>query len=345
MATAFASAASALISSATSASTVAGAGAARYADDLLHVGGLPALGLFDDHEPLAAEEAHRVARRDHVLRRRVARVEMLGRVVADAVTQAAQRAHDLRPVAAGEQIGGLQLGRRHDAKHRRQPGAPRSEQGGRSARADLRPGRPAEEPRAAGEIGRTPAVEPREQRLPARARPARRSRETSASPSIGATTGAAAAFAGTVSSGIAWNWNQQTGAVPRPQAAEIATGARSREGSGYPSSTRWKRGTSRKIESTAANDSWKPGSSAFVGIPREKHDRRDEQRRTSAHARRPLSHARDASDPATPARITDGCGPTASTYAAIAASTASSALSREMPNEPGERRASPTRRA
>ena len=55
---------------------------------------------------------------------------------------------------------------------------------------------------------------------------------TSASPSIGATTGAAAAFAGTVSSGIAWNWNQHTGAVPRPHAAETATGARSGSGSG-----------------------------------------------------------------------------------------------------------------
>ena len=58
------------------------------------------------------------------------------------------------------------------------------------------------------------------------------SAETSASPSIGATTGAAAAFAGTVSSGIAWNWNQQTGAVPSPHAAEIATGARRNDGSG-----------------------------------------------------------------------------------------------------------------
>ena len=49
---------------------------------------------------------------------------------------------------------------------------------------------------------------------------------------MGATAGAAAAFAGTVSTGIAWNWNQQTGAVPRPHAAEIATGPRSDEGSG-----------------------------------------------------------------------------------------------------------------
>ncbi len=115
-----------------------------------------------------------------------------------------------------------------------------------------------------------------------------------------------------------------------PQAAEIATGARSREGSGYPSSTRWKRGTSRKIESTAANDSWKPGSSAFEGF-----QARSTIAATSSEYQRsrsrPLSHAMDASDPATPARITDGCGPTASTYAAIAASTASSALSREIP--------------
>ena len=55
---------------------------------------------------------------------------------------------------------------------------------------------------------------------------------TSASPSIGATTGAAAAFAGTVSSGIAWNWNQETGAVPSPQAADTATASARSGGSG-----------------------------------------------------------------------------------------------------------------
>jgi hypothetical protein len=55
---------------------------------------------------------------------------------------------------------------------------------------------------------------------------------TSARPSIGATTAAAAAFAGTVSSGIAWNWNQQMGAVPSPHAVEMATGARSGDGNG-----------------------------------------------------------------------------------------------------------------
>jgi hypothetical protein len=55
---------------------------------------------------------------------------------------------------------------------------------------------------------------------------------TSASPSIGATTGAAAAFAGTVSSGIAWNWSQETGAVPSPHAAETAIASASNGGSG-----------------------------------------------------------------------------------------------------------------
>ena len=58
------------------------------------------------------------------------------------------------------------------------------------------------------------------------------SAQTSASTSSGATTGAAATFAGTVSSGIWWNWNQEIGAVARPHAAEIATVPRRRGGTG-----------------------------------------------------------------------------------------------------------------
>ena len=79
--------------------------------------------------------------------------------------------------------------------------------------------------------------------------------ESSASPSIGTTAGAAAALAGTATSETWWNWNQETGAVPRLHAAEIATPARSPCGSGYPSSARRRRGATRKIESTAANES------------------------------------------------------------------------------------------
>jgi len=56
--------------------------------------------------------------------------------------------------------------------------------------------------------------------------------DTSARPSIGATAGAAAAFAGTVTSGIWWNWNHETGAVASPQAADTAIAARSHSGSG-----------------------------------------------------------------------------------------------------------------
>lgn len=46
------------------------------------------------------------------------------------------------------------------------------------------------------------------------------------------TTGAAAAFAGTVKSGIAWKWNHEIGAVAKPQAAEIAMHWASRRGTG-----------------------------------------------------------------------------------------------------------------
>jgi len=53
-----------------------------------------------------------------------------------------------------------------------------------------------------------------------------------ASPSSGTTAGAAAAFAGTASNGIAWNCSQRIGAVARPQAVEIAIASRSQPGRG-----------------------------------------------------------------------------------------------------------------
>lgn len=76
-----------------------------------------------------------------------------------------------------------------------------------------------------------------------------------ANPSSGTTAGAAAAFAGTASTGIAWNWNQRIGAVATPQAVEMATGSRRRRGSGYPSSEAPIFGASTKIATTAENES------------------------------------------------------------------------------------------
>ena len=139
-----------------------------------------------------------------------------------------------------------------------------------------------------------------------------RTAQTSASPSIGATASVAAAFAGTVRSGTWWNWNHEIGAVASPHAAEIATAPRSQPGSGYPSSHSAKRGATRKIASTAANDSWKPGSRALYGL----HASRTiavTSRAWRASRCRPVSQASDPSAPAIPARSTDGCGPTAST--------------------------------
>jgi len=50
--------------------------------------------------------------------------------------------------------------------------------------------------------------------------------------SIGATTKPPTALAGTVKSGIWWNWNHEIGAVASPQAAEMATPVRRADGSG-----------------------------------------------------------------------------------------------------------------
>jgi hypothetical protein len=89
------------------------------------------------------------------------------------------------------------------------------------------------------------------------------SAQTSPRTSKGATTGAAAAFAGTVRSGIWWNWSHEIGAVASPHAAETETVVRRARGPGYPSSSRPIRGARTKIAITAANESWKPGSRAL----------------------------------------------------------------------------------
>ena len=97
-----------------------------------------------------------------------------------------------------------------------------------------------------------------------------------------------------------------------PHAAATATVTAAERGSGYPSSTRTRRGTSTKIAATAANESWKPGSSSEYGF---------QTRSTSAPSSsmyqrsrgRASSQASEAIAPATPARTTEGCQPTART--------------------------------
>ena len=90
------------------------------------------------------------------------------------------------------------------------------------------------------------------------------------------------------------------------------------------------RGSTRKIAATAANDSWKPGSSADRGI---------QARSTSAPTAsacqrsrgRATIHASDASVPATAARTTDGCQPTASAYERTTRIASASPTSRPSP--------------
>ena len=80
------------------------------------VGRLPTIDLFDDHEPaVATEQAERVARGDHVIAARVDGREQLRRFLADAIAQAPERALDLRPVAAGDQVDRLELARHRGA--------------------------------------------------------------------------------------------------------------------------------------------------------------------------------------------------------------------------------------
>ena len=95
------------------------------------------------------------------------------------------------------------------------------------------------------------------------------------------------------------------------------------------------RGTATKIAATAANESWKPGSRSDVGIHASSTSA-PTARKCQRSRGREASHASDASAPATPARATDGCQPTASTYAAITPSVASSRSARESREEPAE---------
>ena len=88
---------------------------------------------------------------------------------------------------------------------------------------------------------------------------------------------------------------------------------------GYPSSARVSGPPSTKIATTAANDSWNPASNSVYGFQA---SNTIAAKSSTCHASfdLPSSHAIDTAEPATAARTTDGCGPTASTYAPIAAS-------------------------
>ena len=111
-----------------------------------------------------------------------------------------------------------------------------------------------------------------------RRRPAPTSALAKASSSSGATTGAASAFAGTVSSGSAWNWSQRIGAVASPHAVETATHRRELAGQRVALERR-ERAAARatKIATTAANESWKPGVEQVVRVPGEQDERAEQE--------------------------------------------------------------------
>ena len=77
--------------------------------DRVHVSLPPALDSVDDDESppvLAAEEAERVAGRDGVFSARRLRLELFGRLGAEARAQPAERAKMLRPIGADQQVNG-----------------------------------------------------------------------------------------------------------------------------------------------------------------------------------------------------------------------------------------------
>src|SRR5262249_30428348 len=130
---------------------------------------LPTVDLVDDHEPpAAAEQAEGVARRDRVVAARIVRAEQLGRVLADPVAEPSQGALNLGPVAAGDQVDGLELARQE------RPQAPvrrRRREAGRAL-----PGRPSCAPsrtRKRSSFATVPKHRPRAGARPRTARAAR----------------------------------------------------------------------------------------------------------------------------------------------------------------------------
>ena len=88
-----------------------------------------------------------------------------------------------------------------------------------------------------------------------------------------------------------------------------------------------------KIAATAANESWKPASKTRYGFQASSAIAPSS---SAYHASRslPTIHASDASAPAIPARTTDGCAPTASTYAADSRERAELADPAAEPEQP-----------
>ena len=157
---------------------------------------------------------------------------------------------------------------------------------------------------------------------------------TNASASRTGIAGSASAFAGTV--------EQRERAELEPEdrrgrerrsAIETATAsADERAGAGSPRATSRDRGTSVKIATTAANESWKPGSKTRYGFQASSAIAAEEQRVPRRRAAGPPARRATRATPAIPARTTDGCAPTASTYAAIPASAPSSPIQRLTPS-------------
>ena len=142
----------------------------------------------------------------------------------------------------------------------------------------------------------------------------------SPSPSSGAIAGAASAFAGTVYSGTPGRSGARRSARSRaPQRGETASASASQPRQRIAlERALGARGTATKIAATAANESWKPGSSSDVGRPREQDERAEREEVPAVARSRARARRATRAPPATPARTTDGCQPTASTYAAIA---------------------------
>ena len=134
----------------------------------------------------------------------------------------------------------------------------------------------------------------------------------SARASSGPIASATSAFASNEYTGTLPNCSQRIGAVAAPHAVDTARASRSQAGIGYPSSASRSLGSSRKIAPTAAKESWKPGSYREAGVQASS-TAAPRARKCHLSRGRASSHASEASPPATPARTTDGCQPTAST--------------------------------
>ena len=292
----------------------AGRGRLEVRRDRLDIGRLPELDAFEDDQPAPeAEEAHGVAGGNCVVPAHRRRVVQFDRVGFEASTQARNCAIDLGPVAAADQVGRLEA-------HPPSPPSIGRERGARRRPPQL-PDRPvawangggSDAARTGSDVRSHPPVQRREQ---CRERPVRRGRRRpSRAPSASSTAD------DRLDQRVGDHPEERHLAELQPENRRRRNAARPRDGrqpqpvSPAPGSPRGRGAAARQRRRSRARPRRTAGirdRRACTGSTRARWARAS-SRVCHGSRSRAASHATETAPPETAARITDGCGPTAST--------------------------------